>query len=52
MQEALGFLSGDGRMDREDLVPLAEGASLEQLAIEHRNGDEAVSPSTARSPLL
>jgi uncharacterized protein YjbJ (UPF0337 family) len=52
MQEALGFLSGDRRMDREDLVPLAEGANQEEFGIEPRKGDEAVSSATARSPLL
>jgi hypothetical protein len=52
MQEALGILSGDRRMERGDLVPRAEGADQEEFGIEPRKGDEAVSSATARSPLL
>ena len=40
MQEALGILSGDRRMEREDLVPRAEDADQE-FGIEHRKGDES-----------
>jgi hypothetical protein len=42
MQEALGILSGGRRVEREDLVPRAEGADQEEFGIEHRYGDEVV----------
>ena len=42
MQEALGILSGDRKLEREDLVPRAEGAYQQEFGIEHRHGDEAV----------
>lgn len=42
MQEALGILSGGRGVDREDLVPRAEGADQEEFGIEHRHGDEGV----------
>ncbi len=42
MQEALGILSGDRKLEREDLVPRAEGAYQEEFGIEHRYGDEVV----------
>jgi hypothetical protein len=42
MQEALGILSGDRRMERKDLVPRAEGADQEEFGIEHRKDDEGV----------
>jgi hypothetical protein len=42
MQEALGILSRDRRMDREDLVPRVGGADQEEFSIEHRKGDDGV----------
>ena len=42
MQEALGILSGGRGMEREDLVPRAEGADQEAFGIENRKGDEGV----------
>jgi hypothetical protein len=39
---ALGILSGGRRVEREDLVPRAEGADQEEFGIEHRYGDEVV----------
>jgi hypothetical protein len=36
MQEAFGILSGDRRIEREDLVPPAEGADHDEFGIEHR----------------
>jgi hypothetical protein len=42
MQEAFGILSGDRRIEREDLVPPAEGADHDEFGIEHRKGDEGV----------
>lgn len=42
MQEALGILSGDRNLEREDPGPRAEGAYQEEFGIEHRYGDEVV----------
>jgi uncharacterized protein YjbJ (UPF0337 family) len=42
MQEALGILSGDRKLEREDLVRRAEGSDQEEFGVEHGYGDEVV----------
>ena len=50
MQEALGVLTDDRSMERQDLVTRAVGADQEEFGIEHHNGDEVVADKGGKAP--